>query len=1001
MKNSCRRGRSAVLLKKSCLAVLVAVALSANAGAQNSPDAVQYALPAGDLIRAINEVSRSSGMQIVYDIELLRGMSASEVNGSLTLDQALDRVLKGTGLAWKRVNATTISIQKKPVAKKPPSEQAQVTPIQAGSGNVGQQDVEDMDSVIVVGSRLSTSPMESALPIRVLTRDDIQRSGATSVAQALANLSEISVTSQGDRSVGSAGNLNGNTNATAVQLRGLPLGTTLVLINGRRAPGSAALSGSLFDLSVVPVNLVERIEILPAGASAIYGGDGLAGVINIVLRQDAAGTQLDFGLTWSESRLERSVSGVHGRVWSHGSLTLAGSLKKSDGLLSSERAITANQDYRRFGGTDYRTPWSNPANIYSTQGCPAAPDVCEWTPLGARGNLPGLDSPFASVPSGQNGRSLTTQDFRATAGQINDGRLELPLFSPETAAALSMNGILNVSENTEAYADFIYSNRAVPAEKLPLYFKDRVSAENPFNPFGVDVIAEYRYEDTGVFREYKQTTLSMVLGLRGQWKKWKWDISVHKSKDWSDINGPGYFDRNAISAALNSSDQAKALNPFVGDGSAPASQSVIRSLLVEQQPDFSVGIEGGTAYVSGPIFTNWAGTARGLIGGEVKRQSLGYIPADGNTNRIGDLTSNALFAEARVPLWAAKAQDRREILTLSGAFRRESSSHLGQKPETETVGLEWRPTTSLLFRGSYSSAFKPAGLQIVLQEPYVLARYPARDPKFGGQLSYFPALLFGGGLPPDLKPETSKTRTFGVSYMPGSAWRMSATYWNMHFNNRFSSTNPSLLLGMESAFPERIQRDPVTNRIMYVDSRLINISKADISGVDLEASTAFSAWGGELYPAIAATYTYEYVDQVRPGLPLRNNLNVRTGSSWAPRWKIVPRVTWSYRDQISVNALARYISAYKDPVALTTGNSAGKFNTLGNMWHIDASVDLSMGVLFGPDRGWISSQRVQLSVRNLTNRLPKFCNSCGISGYDASQYDIMGRTVSLTVRTNF
>src|SRR5690606_38164528 len=118
-------------------------------------------------------------------------------------------------------------------------------------------------------------------------------------------------------------------------------------------------------------------------------------------------------------------------------------------------------------------------------------------------------------------------------------------------------------------------------------------------------------------------------------------------------------------------------------------------------------------------------------------------------------------------------------------------------------------------------------------------------------------------------------------------WRMSATYWNMHFNNRFSSTNPSLLLGMESAFPERIQRDPVTNRIMYVDSRLINISKADISGVDLEASTAFSAWGGELYPAIAATYTYEYVDQVRPGLPLRNNLNVRTGSSWAPRWKIV------------------------------------------------------------------------------------------------------------------
>jgi outer membrane receptor protein involved in Fe transport len=206
---------------------------------------------------------------------------------------------------------------------------------------------------------------------------------------------------------------------------------------------------------------------------------------------------------------------------------------------------------------------------------------------------------------------------------------------------------------------------------------------------------------------------------------------------------------------------------------------------------------------------------------------------------------------------------------------------------------------------------------------------------------------------------------------------------------------------MESAFPERIQRDPVTNRIVYVDSRLINISKADISGVDLEASTAFTAWGGQFYPAISATYTYEYIDQVRPGLPLRNNLGVRTGSSWAPKWKIVPRLTWSYEDQVSVNAFARYISAYKDPAALTTGENAGEFNMLGDIWHIDASVDLSMGVILGTDRGWISNQRMQLGVRNLTNKLPEFCNSCGISGYDASQYDIIGRTISLTLRANF
>src|SRR3546814_7089757 len=82
----------------------------------------------------------------------------------------------------------------------------------------------------------------------------------------------------------------GNTNSTTIQLRGLPKGTTLVLINGRRAGDSASYSDSgQFDLSTIPLALVERIEVLPAGSSAVYGGDGLAGVINIVLRRDANG----------------------------------------------------------------------------------------------------------------------------------------------------------------------------------------------------------------------------------------------------------------------------------------------------------------------------------------------------------------------------------------------------------------------------------------------------------------------------------------------------------------------------------------------------------------------------------------------------------------------------------------------------------------------------------------------------------------------------------------
>src|SRR3546814_2609949 len=112
--------------------------------------------------------------------------------------------------------------------------------------------------------------------------------GVGNIAQVLSYLSEVSINNVGDRNIGVGDGVmdGGNTNSTTIQLRGLPKGTTLVLINGRRAGDSASYSDSgQFDLSTIPLALVERIEVLPAGSSAVFGGDGLAGVLKIVLRR--------------------------------------------------------------------------------------------------------------------------------------------------------------------------------------------------------------------------------------------------------------------------------------------------------------------------------------------------------------------------------------------------------------------------------------------------------------------------------------------------------------------------------------------------------------------------------------------------------------------------------------------------------------------------------------------------------------------------------------------
>src|SRR3546814_3080732 len=110
MNRSSRRHATS-FQKKSYLSILVAFARTATANAQEPAQAVQYAIPSGDLVQVINEIRRSSGVQIVYDIELLRGRQAAEVRGAMTLEQALDKALSGSGLNWVRVSPTTISIR--------------------------------------------------------------------------------------------------------------------------------------------------------------------------------------------------------------------------------------------------------------------------------------------------------------------------------------------------------------------------------------------------------------------------------------------------------------------------------------------------------------------------------------------------------------------------------------------------------------------------------------------------------------------------------------------------------------------------------------------------------------------------------------------------------------------------------------------------------------------------------------------------------------------------
>ena len=222
-------------------------------------------------------------------------------------------------------------------------------------GRTAQPKPEKVERIVVVGSRLPEAAGQSAQDIHIYDLERIEQSGQSTVADFLATLPEVSLASP-----------ENTTGFQTVRLRGAIFGAALVLINGHRTEpvsGGAAPFG-FFDLRTIPLSLVERIEILPTGSSAIYGGDALGGVVNIVLRSNFTGAEV--GVGYSSAKNMHGTLGWAGGGWKFGdfSLSIMGSYAEGSALSGKDRDITANPDMRRFGGPNLGNQFFGvPANV--------------------------------------------------------------------------------------------------------------------------------------------------------------------------------------------------------------------------------------------------------------------------------------------------------------------------------------------------------------------------------------------------------------------------------------------------------------------------------------------------------------------------------------------------------------------------------------------------------------------------------------------------------------
>ena len=375
---------------------MATIVLMASASSAQAQDARRLSidLPAQRLGESLRALALLSGRTVLADAALVGKRQAPAIRGGYTIEEALRLLLAGSGLAVDRIGDGYV--------------------IRSATGRADPQAADDEADIVVTGTRIrGAAPVGSNLV--TLDRKDIDRSGYATTQQILAALPQNFAGGANEGTVGFSVRNNSSSNfgfGSGINLRGLGTTSTLTLVDGNRPPLGGG-SGSFVDLTLIPSSVIERIEVLADGASAIYGSDAVAGVVNIRLRRDLDGAETRLRYGFADGFDEVQASQLAGFHWSSGRFIAGYEYYRRGRLGSADRAY-ATEDLRAFGGPDYRQDYANPATI-----------------IAATGQVFG-------VPHGQDGTGLTASDLVPGVANLADGRRDtdiLPALDRHSAYA--------------------------------------------------------------------------------------------------------------------------------------------------------------------------------------------------------------------------------------------------------------------------------------------------------------------------------------------------------------------------------------------------------------------------------------------------------------------------------------------------------------------------------------------------------------------------------------
>jgi iron complex outermembrane receptor protein len=1003
-----------------CGASLAVLLTATGAAAQERT----FDVPSGPAANAIPTFARQAGVQIVAPAAQLKGVVTPSVKGRQDARAALKTFLAGTNLEIAADNGSVIILRQAGASTGPQADPTPAASAQASVSGQTEEGAASVTEVVVTGSRVIRNGNNSPTPITVVLADDIQRVQPTTIADGLNQLPVFSSprNQYGNPNAGVGGGAGGNAAANQLNLRNLGSVRNLILLDGHRVPPTSV--NGIVDVDMIPQMLLQRVDTVTGGVSAVYGSDAVTGVVNFITDTKFTGVKLEaqagvskygdgdqqsFGIAYGtnlfeqrghfeasyEYRNDEGVARRSDRPWFHQqSISGAGTTAAPYQLYSDVRlsnfpfggkitnGVLANQ---YFASNGVLSPFANGTAINGSTCCQVG---------GAGGYYDSsLKAPLSSHQAyARFDYDLTDSVHAYVAGSFNDKRNEQYLTPPllSNVTMSSGNAFLNSAYQTQlagaAQATFAFNRMFDQAPRLNPVADERQLTINA----GLDgKVGDYFW---GFNYTHGSARLETTLNANPNNQRLAAALDA--------VAGPGgtavcYASTQAATASAYAN--CVPLNVF---GPTSANQSAIDYIMGSTHMVADTDLDAFTGEVGGSPFSTWAGPVNVALSGEWRKlkyeSTSDALPTDRancaglryNCSASTVLYQNTFAARTPVSDTVKEAAVEVEVpllanltlaksLNLNGAARFTSYDSSGDY-WTWKLGVDWHLTDDLRVRATRSrdiraptldDLYAPASVNVLTNKDELTGLTPGLT----AGTSPVPGVSAGN---PDLTAEIGHTSTVGIVWqaLPRLSFALDA-YW-IKITDAISNIqgfNPTIQKACYSsggsspyctlqARPLGYTNTSAANLVTEWRSTVINISEIESNGVDFEANYATELFDRALSLRGLASYQ-PHIYYRTPALVTIDAATSAFGTNGlqaSPEWRLTGFLRYAVTDTLTVDIMERWRSALKHSTDPT------------QVWtgnHVDPFATTNLNLSFKPTDGFGNAEYF-LNIQNLFNATP-------------------------------